>query len=119
MKLIQPDNNICCKDIIQSLFELNNFDFEVYNKLREMKESRADALAKKMNKERSTIYRSLQKLTSCRLCIKKTKTIETGGYYHVYSCNDLKEVKEGIDSCIDKWYSTMKITLDKFEKELG
>ena len=94
MKLIQSDNNICCKDILQSLFDLNDFDFEVYNQLREMNESRADFLAKKMNKERSTIYRSLQKLTLCGLCKKITKTIDTGGYYHVYLCNDIKNVKE-------------------------
>ena len=119
MKLIQSENDICCKDILQSLFEINNFDFQVYNKLKEIKESRADFLAKKMNKERSTIYRSLQKLTSCGLCVKKTKTIDTGGYYHVYSCNDLKNVKEGINNCIDKWYATMKVSLGKFEKELG
>jgi len=119
MKFIQIDNNICCKDVLQSVFELNNLDFEVYNKLREMNESRADVLAKKMNKERSTIYRSLQKLTLCKLCVKKTKTIDTGGYYHIYSCNDLKKAKEEIGICIDKWYSSMKVTLDKFEKELG
>ena len=119
MKFIQPDKNICCKDILQSLFQLNNLDFEVYNKLRDMRESRADVLAKIMNKERSTIYRSLQKLTSCKLCIKKTRTIDTGGYYHIYSCNELIKIKDEIDNCIDKWYSTVKVTLKKFERELG
>lgn len=119
MKFIRPDKNICCKEIMQSVFELNKLDLEVYKKLIGLKEARADVLAKKMNKERSTIYRSLQKLTLCRLCTKKTKTIETGGYYHVYTCNDSKKVKKEIESCIDEWYTAMKNNLKDFEKEMG
>ena len=72
-----------------------------------------------MNKERSTVYRSLQKLTSSGLCMKKTKTIESGGYYHLYSCNDSAQVRKEIESCIDGWYKQMKKTLKNFEKELG
>lgn len=119
MKFINPDENICCKDVIQSVFSLNKLDLQVYKKLRKCKESRADDLAKKMNKERSTIYRSLQKLTSCRLCSKKTNIIEKGGYYHTYSCNDSIQVRKEIESCIDTWYETMKNGLKDFEKEMG
>jgi len=119
MKFVRPPENICCKDILQYAFELNKLDLDVYKKLRELKESRANILAKKMNKERSTIYRSLQKLTSCNLCTKKTRTIETGGYYHIYSCNDSKKVRKEIESCIDEWYAIVKKTLKKFEKEMG
>lgn len=119
MKFIHPDKNICCKDIMQCVFELNKLDLDIYKKLREQKESRADVLAKKMNKERSTIYRSLQKLTSCRLCTKKTRTIKTGGYYHIYSCNDSKHARKEIESCIDEWYIAMKNKLKDFEKEMG
>ena len=119
MKFIQLHENICCRDVIKSVFELNKLDLDVYKKLKEIKESRADILAKKMSKERSTIYRSLQRLTSCNLCTKKIKTIEKGGYYHTYSCNDPKQMKKEIESCIDQWYKLMKDTLKDFEKEMG
>lgn len=119
MKFIRLHESICCRDVIQSVFELNKLDLDVYKKLKEMKGSRADILAKKMSKERSTIYRSLQRLTSCKLCTKKTRTIETGGYYHTYSCNDPKQVRKEIESCIDDWYKLMKNTLKDFEKEMG
>ena len=119
MKFIRNYENICCNDVLQSVFELNTLDLEIYKILKGAGESRADALAKKIDRERSTVYRSLQRLTSCKLCTKKTKTIETGGYYHTYSCNDPKQVRKEIESCIDDWYKLMKNTLKDFEKEMG
>ena len=119
MKFIPSYDNISCKDVMQYIFELNKLDLEVYKKLKELEKSRADIIAKKMNKERSTVYRSLQRLTSCRLCTKKTRTIETGGYYHIYSCNDSKNIRKEIESCIDEWHRFMKKTLKDFEKEMG
>lgn len=119
MKSIPSYENISCKDIMQCIFELNKLDLEVYKKLKELEKSRADILAKKLNKDRSTIYRSLQKLTSYGLCTKKTRTIETGGCYHIYWCNDSKQVRKEIESCIDEWHISMKNTLKKFEKEMG
>ena len=118
MKFIRSYENICCKDVLQSIFELNKLDFNVYKKLKKLGEIRADSLAKKMDRERSTIYRSLQKLTSCGLCTKKTQTIGTGGYYHTYLCNDPKKVRKETESCIDEWYKYMKKTLKDFEKEM-
>jgi len=115
MKFIRKYENISCNDALQCIFELNKLDFEVYRILKQVKESRADSLAKKMKKERSTIYRSLQKLTSCGLCIKKTKTIESGGYYHIYLCADSTDIKSKMEACIDDWYNHMKQTLKNFE----
>ena len=107
MKFIRSFENICCEDIIKCVFDLNVLDLNVYKKLKETGESTVDTLTKKLKKERSTIYRSLQKLTLCGLCIKKTNTIDTGGYYHTYLCTDVKLAKK-IESCIDTWYKSMK-----------
>jgi len=41
-----------------------------------------------------------------------------GGYYHLYSCNDPKQVKKEMESCIGEWYKEMKKTIKNFEKEL-
>ena len=119
MRFVRSNSNICCDNVIKNVYELNSLDIEVYKKLRELKETRADFLAKEMKKERSTIYRSLQRLTLCKLCNKTTKKIEKGGYYHSYSCNESKKVREDIESCIDRWYDSMKNTLKEFEKEMG
>ena len=115
MKFIQSNQKICCNDVIQCIFDLNDLDIKTYKKLKEIGESRADELAKKIKKERSTVYRSLQKLTCSDLCTKETKTIEGGGYYHTYKCNDNKKIKEKIRNCIDEWYERMKVTIKELE----
>lgn len=115
MKFIKSFENICCDDVIQCVFDLNVLDLNVYKKLKEVGKSRADDLARKMDRERSTVYRSLQKLTTCGLCTKETNTIETGGYYHVYSCIDAKHVKKRVGMCVEKWYTSMKEMIELFD----
>jgi len=115
MKFIKSFEGICCDDVMQCIFDLNVLDLNVYKKLKEVGKSRADELAKKMNRERSTVYRSLQKITTCGLCIKETNTIEAGGYYHTYSCIDTKQVKNQVETCLEKWYTSMKEMIELFD----
>ena len=116
MKFIEPSQNICCDDVIQCIFNLNNLDIAVYKKLRSANEARADGLAKQLRKERSTVYRSLQKLTCVGLISKKIKNIPKGGYYHIYQCTDNIETKKRLEECIDQWYEKMKDTIKDLDK---
>ena len=117
MRFLDTSKNICCDDVIRCIFDFNNLDINVYKKLKEDGELKAQELAYKLKKERSTVYRSLQKLTKCGLCIKKTNKIEAGGHYHTYECINSKLVKIKIESCINDWYKSMKNTLKVFEIE--
>ena len=113
MKFIQPNQkNICCDDIIQCIYELNTLDINIYNKLKTQKEARPQILAKQINKERSTVYRSLQKLTCAGLIDKNTKTLSQGGQYHTYSIKNSKETRKQLSEYIDNWYKKMKNTID-------
>ena len=113
MKFIQPNQkNICCDDIIQCIYELNTLDITVYNKLKTQKEARPQSLAKQINKERSTVYRSLQKLTCVGLIEKNKKALTKGGNYHTYKIKDSEQTKEQLEKCIDNWYNKMKKTIE-------
>jgi predicted transcriptional regulator len=118
MKFIDLDKNICCNDVIQCIFNLNDQDIKLFKELKKTGEIRADNLSKIIKKERSTIYRSLQKLTGAKLVIKNTNNIESGGYYHTYKCNDKNEIKKNLDNCVDNWYKKLKKTLLQIEKEI-
>jgi predicted transcriptional regulator len=115
MRFLDTSKKICCDDIIRCIFDFNNLDLNVYKKLKEDGESTAQNLSDKLKKERSTVYRSLQKLTKCGLCIKKTNKINTGGHYHTYKCIESELIKKKIESCINEWYKSMKDTLKVFE----
>lgn len=115
MKFLYPENNINCDNVIQCIFELNKLDIKIYKKLKEIGETRADELAKKLKKDRSNVYRSLQKLACCRLCIKEQRNIENGGYYHIYRLSNTTKIKKELEEQIDTWHKKMKNTLTELE----
>ena len=99
-----------CKDILECIFDLNQHDIAVFNTLREKGELRVQTLAHQLNKDRSTIYRSLQKLTNCGICKKKI--------HHTYSCTELDYVRKQMNTCINQWYENVQETLTRLEAEL-
>ena len=115
MKSIKLNNNINCDNVIQCIYELNNLDIKVYKTLRQTGEIRADELAKKLKKDRSNVYRSLQKLKCCRLCKKEQRNIENGGYYHIYRSSHTLKIKKELEEQIDNWHKKMKNTLKELE----
>ena len=115
MKPIKINQNICCEDIIQCIFDLNKQDIIIYKELQKTGEANAQNLAKQLKKDRSTIYRSLQKLTCAKIITKNTKTLKQGGYYHTYQCNNTQETKKELEKCIDNWHKKMKNTIQEFK----
>jgi predicted transcriptional regulator len=103
-----------CKDLVQCAFSLNEFEVEVFNRLTEAGAKRADDLADQMGRDRSTVYRALQKLMACGMCFRETKSIDRGGYYHVYHALSRAELKHKLELCVDDWYERMQQVLAKF-----
>lgn len=109
-----------CEDVMKCFFNLNEFEIMLFLRLVKEGPQRPDDLAKTVGKDRTTVYRSLQKLLSCGICFRDTKTIERGGYYHVYKAISPELVKEKIQNCIEQWNLGMKKALEEFdEKFLG
>jgi predicted transcriptional regulator len=106
-----------CEDVMQCFFNLNEFEMNLYMELAEYGPQRADTLAKKVKKDSTTVYRSLQKLISCGICFRETKTIDRGGYFHEYSAIDPKHVKKKIQDCIKQWNSNMDIAMKEFDEK--
>ena len=101
-----------CDEAIKCVFDLNKLDLKVYKKLKELGPIRANELAQHLSRERSTVYRSLQKLSKCGICRKITKTLDRGGYYHVYECDSIENIQKQAQDCLDSWYEDVKETLE-------
>ena len=113
MKIPKKGNIGNCEDAVKCIFNLNELDIMIFKKLKKKGPIRADELAILLHKERSTVYRSLQKLTRCGICIKQTKNIKQGGYYHTYSvCENIK-IKKTAEQCLDEWYQHIKKSLSE------
>jgi predicted transcriptional regulator len=106
-----------CEDVMQCFFNLNEFEIKLYMKLADDGPIRSDDLAKKVKKDQTTVYRSLQKLISCGICFRETKTIDRGGYYHVYSAVSPQIIRKKILDCIDQWNTSMEKALEEFDEK--
>jgi len=116
MKIPRDGRILDCEDAVKCIFNLKELDIIILRELKKHGNIRADELADILKKERSTVYRALQKLNKCGICIKRTKTIEQGGYYHLYSiCEDIT-IKETAEKCLDEWYKRVKKSLSDLDK---
>jgi predicted transcriptional regulator len=113
----RPIANITsCKDIVKCVYSLNDLEVEVYKATVRRGPARADELADFIGKERSTVYRSLQKLISCGMCYRESKSLEKGGYYHVYSAIPKEELISKMEKCVEEWNKRMRESLDRFDE---
>ncbi len=108
-----------CADVIKCLFNLSDNEVAIYRSLLKKGPKRSDELEQLLNKDRTTVYRALQKLISCGFVFRETKTIaKKGGFYHVYGATPAKKIKEQAERCIDEWHKNMHDAIEKFEQSL-
>ena len=107
-----------CKDIVQCAFSLNDFEVDVYRAASMSGPVRADELADAMGKDRSTVYRALQKLMSCGMVHRETKSLEKGGYYHMYEAINKDILRSKLEQCVDEWSKRMRDALARFGDQI-
>jgi len=110
------DEHMQCGDMLCLLFDLTQLDMRIYRHLLNGEE-RADAVAAAMHKDRSTVHRSLSRLTECGFCRRERRLVDGGGRYYVYRAMPPQKVKQHVRSCIDGWYHRMHAALDHFTEE--
>jgi predicted transcriptional regulator len=107
------------KDLFIYLYNLSPVDVDVFFLLMKNKRPMStEDIAKKMKRDKSNIFRSVQKLVNLGICVKEAKTIEGGGYYHVYSAVDTKTFKMETEKRIKELQSSFDRILKKFEDDI-
>ncbi|HEX9907208.1 MAG TPA: helix-turn-helix domain-containing protein [Thermoplasmata archaeon] len=104
-----------CRDIVKCIYRLSDFELIIYRKLAKGGPLRADDLAPVVRKDRSTVYRALQKLVSSGLAFRETKSIERGGYYYAYSAVSPEHLKQRLHKCADDWFENMNSAIEDFD----
>ena len=113
--------NATVKDLFIQLYDLSPLDLDILFMLISKKNDEPmtlDQISKETDRDRSTTFRSLQKLVTLGLCIKETKTIKEGGYYHVYSVVDMKTFKMETERKVRDLQKSLERLLKKFESEM-
>lgn len=73
-----------------------------------------EELTQELDRDKSTVLRSLQKLVALGICIKETKTIKEGGLYHIYSAIDIDSFKLETEKRIKELEKSFHRILRKF-----
>ena len=84
----------CCDDLLTCLFMLSQTDILLFNCMVFNREYTLEELAHLSGKDKTTVFRSMQKLTSIGVVIKNSRTIPRGGYYHTYNLSDIENIKK-------------------------
>ncbi len=100
------------------LFDLTQLDLDIYRHLLRH-EKRATDIAAAMDKDRSTIHRSLQRLVEGGFCTRERRLVDGGGRYFIYRARPPATVKEHIQACIERWHRRMHKSLDHFTEEFA
>ena len=113
--------NATVKDLFIQLYDLSPLDLDILFMLISKKNEgpmTLEEVSKVTDRDRSTTFRSLQKLVTLGLCIKETKTIKEGGYYHVYSVVDMETFKIETERRVRDLQRSLDRLLKKFENDM-
>lgn len=105
-----------CADMLCRLLDLNDLDLQIYRLLIQGPQCARD-LAEQVGKDRSTVHRSLQRLTDSGLCQRQRYPVEGGGRLFRYAAVPPEEVQQRIRACLDTWYQRMEQALSQFIRE--
>jgi predicted transcriptional regulator len=118
MKLFPRYMSSNCENAIRCFFDLNNQELHVYRELLEKGPGTAVEIGKRIERDRSTAYRSVTKLVDNQLVVKKTRNREGGGIFHVYEAVEPEMVQDMLIDAIEEWYRNVRTVVERTAVEL-
>ncbi len=110
------------KDLFIQIYDLSPLDLDILfmliSKKNDEKPMTLDEVSKEADRDRSTTFRSLQKLVTLGLVIKETKTIKERGYFHVYSAVDMETFKKETVRKVEDLHKSLDRLVKKFESDM-
>ncbi|GGL66949.1 helix-turn-helix domain-containing protein [Halocalculus aciditolerans] len=109
-----------CEGLLECFHGLGEIDKEVFRELTESAEPLTiDDVAERVDRERSTAYRSVQRLLTAGFVRKEQVNYEQGGYYHVYEPRDPDVVAQDLQRMLNDWYAKMGQLIGEFAETYG
>lgn len=114
------ERDLECEGLLECLYELNDLDRECFVLLSEAGERLTiDEIADRVDRERSTAYRSVQRLLDAGLVQKEQINYDKGGYYHVYTITDPDSIANSMQQQLNDWYAQIGYLIGRFREKYG
>ncbi|WP_049986028.1 helix-turn-helix domain-containing protein [Halobellus rufus] len=105
-----------CEGLLECFHGLKQLDKQCFQVLVRANEPlTVDEVADIVERERSTAYRSIQRLLQSGFIQKEQVNYEQGGYYHVYSPTDPEKISDSMQRMLNDWYAKMGQLIQEFE----
>ena len=106
-----------CENLLGCFYNLNDLDRKVYFLLtRSRTPLTNDDIAKALKKDKTAVYRSLQKLLTCGLISKTKRTYERRpSYNYLYQAVDIRIVKKRLREDLKRWYITAESVIENLD----
>jgi predicted transcriptional regulator len=105
-----------CEGLLECFHGLKDLDKQCFQILVNAEEPlTVDEVAEAVDRERSTAYRSIQRLRNAGFVQKEQVNYDNGGYYHVYLPTDPSVVADDMQRLLNDWYAKMGQLIQQFE----
>lgn len=112
-----PCTTYTLESIMCCIFGIKTFDVLVYFTLLNNGILRVNDIAELLNRDRSTIQRSVQNLVNAGLVKRRQINLKEGGYFYKYEAIPFSEVKEIIKDTMEKWCREVREWIDRMDEE--
>ena len=114
----QLQQDMVCERLLECFHGLKQLDRECFRALIDTTEPlTVDEIAEVVDRERSTAYRSVQRLLQAGFIRKEQVNYEQGGYYHVYRPTDPSKIADDMQRMLNDWYAKMGQLIQQFENK--
>jgi predicted transcriptional regulator len=112
----QLQRDMECEGLFECFHGLKQLDKECFQALVETDDPLTiDEVADLVDRERSTAYRSVQRLLRAGFIQKEQVNYDDGGYYHVYYPTDASKITDDMQRMLNDWYAKMGQLIQEFE----
>jgi predicted transcriptional regulator len=112
----QLRRDMVCEGLLECFHGLKQLDQQVFTAVVNTDEPlTVDEIAEAVDRERSTAYRSVQRLLQAGFIQKEQVNYDQGGYYHVYSATDPSQIADNMQRLLNDWYAKMGQLIQEFE----
>ena len=114
----QLQRDMECEGLLECFHGLKQLDKDCYRALVSAEEALTiDEVAERVDRERSTAYRAVQRLLKAGFIQKEQINYEQGGYYHVYRPTDPSQIADDMQRMLNDWYAKMGQLIGEFEEK--
>ena len=94
---------ISFEELIRCAFNINKTEYEVFKKLIDDKLCSSEDIQKTLNKDLTTIQRSLKSLSQKNLVERKQINLDKGGYKYYYTSIPKDEIRKAVLGNLDNF----------------